>query len=321
MANVRKAVITAAGRGTRQYPASTAVKKEMFPLVDRDGLTKPVMQIIGEEAIESGIEEICIICTPGDEPIYREYFRMMDENLAKGAFKGKDWALAASQKLQSFGERLSFAVQETPEGFGHAVYQAKNFVGDEPFLLMLGDHIYISSTKERCARQMIDVYERYECDVVTGVQPTPEHQLHLFGTVKGRPIDLAHGIYKAEMIIEKPTIEVARERLMTPGVPPGSYLAHFGMHVFSAQIFDSLEFLIRNNMREKGEIQMTAAQEHLRQNCDKYWIVDVKGQRLDTGIPQSLMETQIALALTSVYRVEVCEAIAKMLALQVKALV
>ena len=320
MAKVRKAVITAAGRGTRQYPASTAVKKEMFPLVDRDGLTKPVMQIIGEEAIESGIEEICIICTPGDEQIYRDYFRMMDESLAKGAFKGKDWALAAGQKLQSFGERLSFAVQETPEGFGHAVHQAKDFVGDEPFLLMLGDHIYISSTKERCAKQMIDVYERYECDVVTGVQPTQEHQLHLFGTVKGRPIDLAHGIYKAELIIEKPTIEVARERLMTPGVPAGSYLAHFGMHIFSAQIFDSLEFLIRNNMREKGEIQMTAAQEHLRQNCDKYWIVDVKGQRLDTGIPQSLMETQIALALTSVYRVEVCEAIAKMLALQVKAL-
>ena len=151
------------------------------------------------------------------------------------------------------------------------------------------------------------------------MQPTQEHLLHLFGVIKGRPIDLAHGIYKAELIIEKPTIEVARERLLTPGVPPGTYLGHFGMHVFSAQIFDSLEFLIRNNVREKGEIQMTAAQEHLRQNCDKYWIVDVKGQRLDTGIPQALMETQIALALSSVYRVEICESIAKQLALQVKA--
>jgi UTP--glucose-1-phosphate uridylyltransferase len=319
MAKVRKAVITAAGRGTRQYPASTAVKKEMFPLVDRDGLTKPVMQIIGEEAIESGIEEICIICNPGDESVYRNYFRMMDEVTAKGPFRGKDWALAAGQKLESFGERLSFAEQASPEGFGHAVYQAKAFVGDEPFLLMLGDHLYISDTKERCAKQLIDVHDRYECDTVSGVHATPESQLHLFGVIKGRPIDLAHGIYKAEMIIEKPTIEVARERMVTSGLPAGNYFGHFGMHVFSAQIFDSLEYLIRNNIREKGEIQMTAAQEHLRQNCDKYWIVDVKGQRLDTGIPESLMESQIALALNSIHRKEVCEMIAKTLAMQVRA--
>src|SRR5512146_2992825 len=90
MAKVRKAVITAAGRGTRQYPASTAVQKEMFPLVDRDGLTKPVIQIIGEEAIDSGIEEICIITQPGEEHHYREYFRRLDGDTIK-AFRGKDW--------------------------------------------------------------------------------------------------------------------------------------------------------------------------------------------------------------------------------------
>ena len=83
MAKVRKAVITAAGRGTRQYPASTAVQKEMFPLVDRDGLTKPVIQIIGEEAIDSGIEEICIITQPGEEPLYRDYFRRLDDDMVK----------------------------------------------------------------------------------------------------------------------------------------------------------------------------------------------------------------------------------------------
>src|SRR5438094_10379382 len=115
MAKVRKAVITAAGRGTRQYPASSAVQKEMFPLVDRDGLTKPVIQIIGEEALGSGIEEICIITQPGEEKRYREYFKSLGEDMLK-TFRGKDWALLESEKLGAFGRRLSFAEQHNPEG-------------------------------------------------------------------------------------------------------------------------------------------------------------------------------------------------------------
>src|SRR5215217_3306368 len=104
MAKVRKAVITAAGRGTRQYPASTAVQKEMFPLVDRDGLPKPVIQIIAEEAIDSGIEDICIVTQPGEEPQYREYFRRMTDQEAR-SYRGKDWAILASEKLGAFAER------------------------------------------------------------------------------------------------------------------------------------------------------------------------------------------------------------------------
>jgi UTP--glucose-1-phosphate uridylyltransferase len=317
MAKVRKAVITAAGRGTRQYPASTAVQKEMFPLVDRDGLTKPVIQIIGEEAIDSGIEEICIITQPGEESLYRDYFRRLDDDMVK-SFRGKDWAILESEKLAAFGERLHFAEQHAPEGFGHAVYQAKKFVGDDPFLLLLGDHVYISDVKDRCARQLIRIYEQYMLEVVTGVQPTLERLLHLFGTIKGKPIDEAKGIYKAELIIEKPSIEEARAKLTTPGLPAGNYLAHFGMHVFSPRIFDSLEHLIKNNLREKGEIQLTAAQEHLRQHTDKYWCVITQGQRYDTGIPYGLMETQLALALNGIHRTEICEAIARILAMQVK---
>lgn len=317
MSKVRKAVITAAGRGTRQYPASTAVQKEMFPLVDRDGLAKPVVQIIGEECIDSGIEQICIITQPGEEKYYREYFRRMTDEDSR-SFRGKDWAILESEKLGAFGERLSFASQDSPEGFGHAVYQAKKFVGDEPFLLLLGDHIYISDVKDRCARQLIKVYEQYMLDAVTGVQPTVERLLHLFGVIRGEPIEPAKGIYKSELIIEKPSVDVAREKLVTAGLPAGNYLAHFGMHVFSPQIFDSLEYLIKNNIREKNEIQLTAAQEHMRQHCKKYWAVVTQGQRYDTGIPYGLMETQLALALNGVHRTEICEAIARILAMQVK---
>src|SRR3954462_7211952 len=188
MARVRKAVITAAGKGTRQYPASTAVQKEMFPMVDRDGLTKPVIQIIGEEAIDSGIEEICIITQPGEEQHYRDYFKRLDNDMVK-TFRGKDWAILESEKLGAFGERLHFAEQDSPEGFGHAVYQAKKFVGNEPFLLMLGDHVYLSNTKDRCARQIVSVFEQNDCDAVTSVKPTLERMLHLFGTIRGKEID------------------------------------------------------------------------------------------------------------------------------------
>lgn len=317
MAKVRKAVITAAGRGTRMYPASSAVQKEMFPLVDRDGLTKPVIQIIGEEAIESGIEEICIVTQPGEEKLYREYFRRLDDEMVK-SFRGKDWAILQSEKLAAFGERLHFAEQHTPEGFGHAVYQAKKFVGDDPFLLLLGDHVYISDIKERCARQLIRVYEQYMVEVVTGVQPTVERLLHLFGVLKGSPIDASKGVYRAELIIEKPSVESARQSLVTAGLPAGNYLAHFGMHVFTPRIFDSLEYLIKNDLRQKNEIQLTAAQEHLRQSTEKYWCVVAHGQRYDTGIPYGLMETQLALALNGLHRTEICEAIARILATQVK---
>ena len=324
MPKVRKAVITAAGRGTRQYPASTAVQKEMFPLVDRDGLTKPVIQIIGEEAIDAGIEQICIITQPGESQQYRDYFHRMDLDTVR-AFRGKDWAILASEKLQAFGERLHFAEQHTPDGFGHAVYQAKEFVGGEPFLLLLGDHVYVSDTKVRCARQLLDVYEKQPTvlDSVTAVQPTVERLLHLFGVIQGDPVDVGGGgmtnVYKARAIVEKPAIDFARAHLTTPGLPAGNYLAHFGMWVFGPRIFDSLEHLITNDLRDKGEIQLTAAQEHLRQQSDgDYWAVVTQGQRYDTGIPYGLMETQLALALNGTHRADICEAIARILATQVK---
>ncbi|MGF1635004.1 MAG: UTP--glucose-1-phosphate uridylyltransferase [Phycisphaerae bacterium] len=317
MAKVRKAVITAAGRGTRQYPATSAVQKEMIPLVDRDGLTKPIIQIIAEECISSGIEEICIVTNPGGDKTYRDYFKRLSDTDVK-AFRGKDWAILESEHLGSIGERLSYAFQETPEGFGHAVYQAKDFVGDEPFVLLLGDHIYISDTQVRCVRQLIDVFEKYMLDAVSGVQPTLEKQLHLFGTIKGEPIEPDRGIYKATHIKEKPTPEYARENLVTPGLQAGNYLAHFGIHVFGPQIFESLEHHIENDLREKGEIQFTSSQEHLRENCQKYWAVINQGQRYDTGIPYGMMETQLALALNGKHRQEMCEAIARILAMQVK---
>ncbi|HWE04450.1 MAG TPA: sugar phosphate nucleotidyltransferase [Tepidisphaeraceae bacterium] len=310
MARVLKAVIPAAGRGTRQYPASSAVHKPMFPLVDRDGLAKPVIQIVIEEAIESGIEEICIVTAPGEQSIYRDYFRALDHD-AMNSFHDKQWAILESQKLAEIGRRISFAEQTTAEGFGHAVYQAKRFVGDDPFLLLLADHLYISDVKDRCARQLIDLFERNDLQALSGVHLTRESDLHLFGVIEPIRIDADRGVHRAGLIVEKPTIDFARARLCGPGIPVGLYLAHFGMHVFSPQIFDSLEFLISGDIRENGEFQLTAAQEHLRRRTEKYWCMEISGRRYDTGVPAGLIETQLAFALNGVHQNAVRRAIAE----------
>jgi UTP--glucose-1-phosphate uridylyltransferase len=319
MTKVRKAVITAAGRGTRQYPASSAVQKEMFPMVDRDGLAKPVIQIIGEEAIAAGVEEICIVTQPGDEQHYRDYFRGMNEETLR-AFKGKDWAIEAGKKLQDFGQRLHFVSQDAPEGYGHAVYQARKFVGDEPCLLMLGDHIYISANADTCATQLIKKYNDSGLDAMSAVQATPSHLLHLFGTLRGEVVDMVKGIYRVSAIHEKPTEEFAAEHLRTQGLPPGLYLCHFGMHVFPPAIFDAIEYHIANNIREKNEIQLTNAQEYMRDKLldggARYGACTIEGQRFDTGIPYGLMESQLALALSGKHRAEIVEAIARLLAEQ-----
>jgi len=312
---VRKAVITAAGRGTRMYPATSIVQKELLPMVDRDGLTKPVIQIICEEAFDAGIEEICIVVSPGDEVQFKQYFHGLSDELLP-AFKGKEWALKESEKLAKMEKAITFVTQHTPEGYGHAVYQTREFVGNEPFLLMLGDHIYISTTGERCAKQLIDAYHLSGADALSAVKPTAEALLHLFGTMRGSPLNTGGKLYRVDAIKEKPSAEYARESLVTPGVNPGYYLCHFGMHVFPPALFDALEKQITDNLREKGEIQLTSAQEMMRKHLGRYYCLEVAGERYDTGIPFGLMETQIALALAGVHRQEIVESLARLLTQQ-----
>lgn len=315
MMRVNKAVITAAGKGTRQYPATSVVQKEMLPLVDRDGLTKPIIQIIAEEAFDAGIEEVCIVVSPGDEQLFRQHFRAITQDLLP-SFAGKEWALRQSEKLAKMERALTFAVQPAPQGFGHAVYQSRDFVGNEPFLLLLGDHIYISQTDYRCARQLIDAYERTGADAISAVKQTPGRQLHLFGTIRGLPMDDSARLYSVAAIEEKPSVDHAIKNLVTPGLPPDQFLCHFGMHVFPPLIFDCLEQLIRDDVRSHGEIQLTAAQQILRTRVRRYYCCELAGDRYDTGVPFGLMETQLALALAGVYRPEITESVARLLAQQ-----
>lgn len=311
MAIVRKAVITAAGRGTRQFPATRSIQKELLPMVDRDGVTKPTIQIIIEECLHSGIEDVCLVVSPGGAEAFQKHFSRLTEDERK-TFRNKEWALAQADALRRIQERITYVEQPTPEGYGHAVYQARSFVGDEPFLLLLGDHIYISNTKKPCAQQVMETYGVARC-AVSGVQQTPDDKLHLFGTVCGDPLGGDPATYEVREIKEKPTIEYAAEHLQTPGVKRGYYLCFFGMHIFPPSIFDCLKHHIDNNICEKGEIQLTSSQEMLRSQ-ERYVAVETHGERYDMGVPFGYVETQAALALNGVDRTEMLSALLRIVA-------
>ncbi len=292
MTRIRKGVITAAGRGTRQYPASKTVQKELFPLVDVDGYAKPTVQILVEELFASGLEEVCIVANSANvDPMRRHFFEPPSASLV-----GKDWADELSQSLADMAGKITFVVQESQDGYGHAVYQAREFAAGEPFLITLGDHVYLSDTATRCAGQVLDVFDTYGVSV-TSVSYAPEAELHRFGTLTGPLLPgTKPPVYEIEALVEKPTIDYARAHLRAPGVPDSQYLVHFGIHAFTPAIFDCLEHLIQNDRRERGEIQLTSAQILLMER-ERYLACEVSGIRCDMGIPEGLVETQIALAL------------------------
>lgn len=296
---ITKAVITAAGRGARQYPASDTVQKAMLPLVDRDGLTKPVLQIIAEEALESGIEEICVVVAPGDEEYYRRHFEAYAANL-RSAFEGVEWAGQQVKRLEELERRLRFAVQATPEGYGHAVWCAREFVGASPFLLLLGDHLYISRSESRCARQLIELASAEECPV-SAVQATREHLIHQYGTLSGKRLHDRPEVWAIEEIIEKPTPTLAELRLQVPGLRAGHYLCFFGMHVLTPAIFELLDDLVTRDAREAGQIQLTTALNALARR-EKYLALETRGTRHNLGVKFGVVEAQVALALGGVDR-------------------
>jgi UTP--glucose-1-phosphate uridylyltransferase len=299
---ITRAVITAAARGARQYPASDTVQKAMLPIVDRNGLTKPVLQIIAEEALESGIEEICVVIAPGDEAVYRSHFRNYAANL-RSAFKGVDWAEEQARRLVDLEGRLRFAVQPEPQGYGHAVWCAREFAAGEPFLLLLGDHVYLSAEPRRCARQVIDLAAAENCSV-SAVQATREHLIHQYGTVSGRRLAQRSEVYTIDEIIEKPNPTLAELRLQVPGLRAGHYLCFFGMHVLTPVIFELLDALVRDNVRELGQIQLTTALNELARR-EKYLALETRGSRFNLGVKFGAVEAQIALAIAGVDREQI----------------
>jgi len=285
---VRKALIPAAGFGTRLFPASKAMKKELFPVIGRDGKIKPAILTIIEEAIEAGIEEIGIITQTADREIFEEFFFMPPaiENFNKLSKENQ----AYSEYIIDIGHRITLIEQSTQDGFGHAVYCSKGWAGNEPFLLMLGDHIYASETDKSCARQIMDVFEKRGNSVV-GLRATPEDEICHYGCATGN-----WAIENTELNItefsEKPDVDYARKHLHINGMKDNLYLTVFGQYILTPKIFEYLEDDIQHNNREKGEFQLTNCLDKLRQE-EGFGGCVVKGRRFDIGLPEAYRQTMI----------------------------
>ena len=283
---VRKAVIPAAGFGTRLFPATKATKKELFPIIDRDGIAKPAILLIVEEALEAGIEEVIIVVQEEDLDDFRRLFntQISIENYNKLSRRSQDYA----KRILEMGRRVSFVIQSNQEGFGHAIYCTQEAVGDEPFLLMLGDHLYRSNGDRSCAQQLLDAYVQHGTNTL-GLRRTPEDQIANFGTVAGVWLE-EDIVLNINEFAEKPTIDYARLNLRVPNLPDDEYLTVFGQYVIKPQLFTYLEEHIKHNVRERGEFQLTSALDRLRQE-DGFLGVIMDGRRYDIGLPKYYLET------------------------------
>ena len=285
---IRKAVIPAAGFGTRVFPSSKAMKKELFPIIDREGRSKPVIMAIIEEAIQAGIEEICLVVQSVDKPIFEEFFRTPPriENFNKLSKEDQGY----SQYILDLGHRITFVTQEPQDGFGHAVYCAREWVNNEPFLLMLGDHVYASDIEESCAQQLLSIYNRIGHGVV-GLKVTPAEELHKFGCATGSWQE-DDSIISITEFNEKPKIEYAREHLHVEGMQDDLFLTVFGQYILPPEIFEYLEENITHNIRESGEFQLTSCLDKLRREQGFTGVI-IKGRRFDIGEPEAYRQTII----------------------------
>lgn len=313
----RKAVITAAGRGTRQFPATRSIQKELLPLVDADGLTKPTIQIIAEQCIQAGIEEICIVVERGGEGPFRNHFRAFTPD-EQQVFANKPWAMEAGAVIADLAERIAYVEQPAPEGFGHAVFQARDWVGDEPFLLLLGDHVYTAPTGSPSPIVQILDAAQTSGGSITGVRLEPRATVDVTGIIRGTPTregiatDAPGQVFVIEDLQEKPSRDEVM-RLVTPGLPPDMFLGHYGLHLFTPDIFGALGHLIETGTRVKNEIQLTSGQEVLLRRSrtggtPPYQAALLGGTRWDTGMPDVYLETLLAFAQRGPFAAHLSEA-------------
>jgi UTP--glucose-1-phosphate uridylyltransferase len=267
---VRKAIIPAAGLGTRFLPATKAQPKEMLPIVD-----KPTIQYIIEEAVASGIEEILIITGRSKRAIEDHFDKSVELELELKS-KHKDDLLQQVEYISNLAE-IYYIRQKEPKGLGHAISCARTFVGNEPFAVMLGDDVVDNDVP--CLKQLIDVFDEYKTTVL-GVQEVAPENVDKYGIVKGMHIE--DGVYKVKDLVEKPEV----------GKAP-SNIAILGRYIITPKIFEILE---NTAPGKNGEIQLTDALKELVSQ-EAMYAYTFKGKRYDVGDKLGFLQATVEFAL------------------------
>ncbi|MCF0189846.1 MAG: GHMP kinase [Marinilabiliaceae bacterium] len=288
--SVRKAIVPVAGFGTRLYPATRILKKDFFPIVDRDGMVKPVILILLEELVDSGIEEICLVLGSEEERRqYEDFFekRLSDEHLLKLNSK----AQAYEKRIMDIAKKLRYVYQSEKKGFGHAVYLCRDFAANEPVLLLLGDTIYRSESNKPCVLQFIEAYEKYSRPMIA-VHEIPLNDVSYYGIISGRWIDKGKRVMQMTNITEKPTSAYAEDKLGVEGLHNEKhYYAVFGQYILTNEIFEQLRVNMENmEQGKRGEVELTTALEQVR-SAHGMLGVQLEGKMYDMGIPQAFRNT------------------------------
>lgn len=278
---VRKAIIPVAGFGTRLYPASRALKKDFFPIPDKDGMVKPVILILLEELMKSGIEEVCLVLGSEEERLkYRDFFEtpLTEEHLKKLSPEMQEY----ENKILYIGKKLRYVYQKEKRGFGHAVYQAADFANNEPVLLLLGDTLYRSDSNKPCALQLIEKYEQYN-KLMVSIHPVPLAEVSHYGILSGTWEDKDETILSVSQIKEKPKASYAEEFLGVKGKDGvKKYMSVFGQYIVTSEVFDQLREDIVNAQDVTKEIELTSALDKIR---EQYGMIGVQlqGRMYDMG--------------------------------------
>ncbi len=286
---IRKAVVPIAGLGTRLFPASHACKKEFFPIVGPDGIARALLHYQIMDLVDAGIEQICIIVRPGEDQMVIDYFQGPSASYIAKLQKHPALAVEA-EKMQAAVERISFAVQEYQEGYGHAVYQSNAFANGDPILLCLGDHLFRAG-KNSCHSQLMQAHLVCGGKSVSAVNRICADDLKGYGTIAGRRQPARPELIDVSLIIEKPSLDVARKELRVDGLGADEFLGWLGMHALSPSIYDILEEMIARDVRQSGEFQLTYAQELQRQREGYCALLIEDGQRFDFGTAQDFVNS------------------------------
>jgi len=289
---IRKAVVPIAGLGTRHFPASHACKKELFPVVGHDGIARALFHYHLIELDKAGIEEICIVVQPGEDEMVRRYLAGPDRAYLNRLSAHPALAHEAAS-MPRFAERVQFVVQHTQEGYGHAVFQTRTFAAGESVLLCLGDHLFRGAGTSPY-RELSDIGARVNGGSVSAVNRINNSELKGYGTIAGTRRHDDPRLIDVSLIIEKPDVAVAREKLHVGGLPDDTWLGWLGMHILGPGLYDVLAQMIRDDVRDKGEFQLTRAQELQRQR-EGYLAAELDGAvRYDFGTPDDFVDSLVA---------------------------
>ena len=286
---VRRAIIPVAGFGTRLYPATRALKKDFFPIPCPDGLVRPVILILLEELVKSGIEEICLVLGSEEErQLYADYFErpLPEEHLRKLNAEAQEF----ENHILDIGKRLHYVYQREKRGFGHAVYQAAQFAHNEPVMLLLGDTIYRSESNKPCALQLIEEYERYN-SLMVSIHSIPLSEVSHYGILHGIWEDKEQSVLNVNVMQEKPKSSYAEEFLGVRNKDgEKEYYSVFGQYILTPEVFAQLhEDIMQREIDgdHVSEIELTSALEAVRQRSGMMGI-RLKGRMYDMGNPSAL---------------------------------